>query len=421
MLKKLKEFMSSKSIKTSNNSIKLTKPENLHPEILNGVMQKLMSLSGSYETQVLTDEVISEMLKDIDVAFAVRKLNLAIGSREWKIKCIDEAEQNNLSKEIEKRLSGIDINKFMKEVHNIRYYGYGAFEIVCDETYKIKKLVNIPQEYINFEKEKGWFVNIGEEVLLDNPYKFMVCTYNDTLNNIMGKSDLEPLQETYEAKKGITQKMRSISDRYGDIIVVFAYDPNEDEDDIKARGQELKNIKGKTAIGIPVWDGSLKDSVHFISLADLNIEIHTKLEDRWKSEISKYILAADYSSSQGGVGSFSRDQVQQKEQEKQEEDLLKFIRECFQKCLEVDAVFFGYDSNNYILSFEKEISKKESSDIRQKDATTEKIIFETMKSLGYGVKKEYIADKYGIPEDKIIDVIPETVEFARGYQKRNYN
>ena len=134
MLKKLKEFMSSKSIETSNNSIKLTKPENLHPEILNGVMQKLMSLSGSYETQVLTDEVISEMLKDIDIAFAVRKLNLAIGSREWKIKCIDEAEQNNLSKEIEKRLTGIDINKFMKEVHNIRYYGYGAFEIVCDET-----------------------------------------------------------------------------------------------------------------------------------------------------------------------------------------------------------------------------------------------------------------------------------------------
>ena len=421
MLKKLKEFMSSKSIEPSNNSIKLTKPENLHPEILNGVMQKLMSLSGSYETQVLTDEVISEMLKDIDVAFAVRKLNLAIGSREWKIKCIDEAEQNNLSKEIEKRLSGIDINKFMKEVHNIRYHGYGAFEIVCDETYKIKKLVNIPQEYINFEKEKGWFVNIGEEISLDNPYKYVVCTYNDTLKNVMGKSDLEPLQEIYDAKKNITSKMRSISERYGDIIVVFAYDPNETEEDIKARGQELKNIKGKSAIGIPVWDGSLKDSVHFISLADLSIEIHTKLEDRWKSEISKYILAADYSSSQGGVGSFSRDQVQQKEQEKQEDDLLKFIRECFQKCLEVDAAFFGYDSNNYILSFEKEISKKESSDIRQKDATTEKIIFETMKSLGYGVKKEYIADKYGIPEDKIIDVIPETVEFARGYQKRNYN
>lgn len=421
MLKKLKEFMSSKSIEPSNNSIKLTKPENLHPEILNGVMQKLMSLSGSYETQVLTDEVISVMLKDIDVAYAIRKLNLAIGSREWKIKCIDETEQNDISKEIERRLSGVDINKFMKEVHNIRYYGYGAFEIVCDETYKIKKLVSIPQEYINFEKEKAWFVNIGEEVLLDNPYKYMVCTYNDTLKNVMGTSDLEPLQETYEAKKGITSKMRSISERYGDIIVVFAYDPNETEEDIKARGQELKNIKGKSAIGIPVWDGSLKDSVHFISLADLSIEIHTKLEDRWKSEISKYILAADYSSSQGGVGSFSRDQVQQKEQEKQEEDLLKFIRECFQRCLEIDAAFFGYDSNSYILSFEKEVDKKEQVEIKQKEATTGKIILETMKSLGYGVTKEYIANKYGIPEDKIIDTSSETLEFARGYKKRSYN
>lgn len=421
MLKKIKEFMSSKSVITSNNTIKITKPENLHPEILNGVMQKLMSLSGSYETQALTDEVIDEMLKDIDIAFAIRKLNLAIGSREWKIKCIDETEQNNLSKEIEKRLSGIDIHKFMKDVHNIRYYGYGAFEIVCDETYKIKKIVNIPQEYIHFEKEKGWFVNLGEEIPLDNPYKFIVCTYNDTLKNIMGKSDLVPLQETYEAKKGITSKMRSISERYGDIIVVFAYDPNETEEDIKARGQELKNIKGKSAIGIPVWDGSLKDSVHFISLSDLSIEIHTKLEDRWKSEISKYILAADYSSSQGGVGSFSRDQVQQKEQEKQEEDLLKFIRECFQRCLEVDAMFYGYDSNNYVLTFEKEIEKKDLSDIRQKDVTTEKIIFETMKSLGYGVTKEYIADKYGIPSDKIVEVNSQPVEFARGFKKRNYN
>lgn len=421
MLKKIKEFMSSKSVITSNNTIKITKPENLHPEILNGVMQKLMSLSGSYETQALTDEVIDEMLKDIDIAFAIRKLNLAIGSREWKIKCIDETEQNNLSKEIEKRLSGIDIHKFMKDVHNIRYYGYGAFEIVCDETYKIKKIVNIPQEYIHFEKEKGWFVNLGEEIPLDNPYKFIVCTYNDTLKNIMGKSDLEPLQETYEAKKGITSKMRSISERYGDIIVVFAYDPNETEEDIKARGQELKNIKGKSAIGIPVWDGSLKDSVHFISLSDLSIEIHTKLEDRWKSEISKYILAADYSSSQGGVGSFSRDQVQQKEQEKQEEDLLKFIRECFQRCLEVDAMFYGYDSNNYVLTFEKEIEKKDLSDIRQKDVTTEKIIFETMKSLGYGVTKEYIADKYGIPSDKIVEVNSQPVEFARSFKKRNYN
>ena len=387
--------------------------------LLNATIQQLFQINGIYEEEDLEPEKIKKMLDDIDISYAVRKVSMGVSSRDWEIVSLVEEEMEK-NKEVYQRLSRLNVYKFIKQLDKSRYYGYGGFELVWDEGYNLKELVEIPQEYMICEKG-AWSVKIGDkEINLDDPLKYIVVTYNDSLSEVHGKSVLKPIVGTYEAKNSIRDKMRAIAERYGEVITVFAYDGNADEDDIKARAEQLKNMKGRSVVAIPVWDKSLKDSVHFINLADLKTEIHTNLEDRWKGEISKYILGADYSGSNSGTGSFSRDKLQQVEQEKQEEEILKFIRESFQNLIVADAMMYGYNSEDFYIKFEKEKTVEEESKTNKakEEVNTQKAnTIKTLSEAGYELSPQYVSDSLGIP----IEVITkkETKEFARG-RNREY-
>jgi hypothetical protein len=102
------------------------------------------------------------------------------------------------------------------------------------------------------------------------------------------------------------------------------------------------------------------------------------------------------------------------EQEKQEEEILKFVREGFQKVIEADAMMYGYDSNDFYVKFEKEKTEKEENttekakeEVKTQKATTIK----TLSEAGYELSPQYVSDALGIP----IEVITKKVikEFAR--------
>ncbi len=385
--------------------------------LLNVTIQQLFQINGSYESEDLEPSKVKEMLDDIDIAYAIRKMSMGVSSRDWEIVALVEDDEER-KREIYQRLSKINIYKFIKQLDRTRYYGYGGFELVWDEEFNLKELIEIPQEYMKCEKGV-WSVKIGDkEIKLDDPLKYIVVTYNDSLSEIHGKSVLKPIVGTYDAKNSIRDKMRAIADRYGEVITVFAYDGNAEEEDIKARAEQLKNMRGRNVVAIPVWDKSLKDSVHFINLADLKTEIHTNLEDRWKGEISKFILGADYSGSDAGTGSFARDKLQQVEQEKQEEEILKFIRESFQKLLIADGMIYGYNHEDFYIKFEKEKTEEEESksdkakeEVNTQKANTIKILSEA----GYELSPQYVSDTLGIPLEVITK--KDIKEFARGRRK----
>jgi hypothetical protein len=419
MFGKMKEFF------RSNREFGEKKTHKISSGMMKSVAEELIKIDGYYEIPELSSEMVKNMLKDIDISYAVRKMSMGVASREWSITCVNE-ENQQYSKEIETRLSNLNIYKIIKSMDKSRYYGYGAYEIVWNENYEIKELVELPQEYTEYDKEKGWYIRAGsKEMKLDDPMKYMIIVYNESLVNVQGQSVLEPIQEVYEAKNNIMVKMRSIADRYGEVITVFAYDANEDEEQVKARAAQLKEMKGRDVLAIPTWEAGLKDSVHFINLADLKTEIHTNLEDRWKGEISKYILGADYSHSNAGTGSYSRDKLQQIEQEKQEEEILKFTRDNFQKIIDLDGMVHGYDPNDYYIKFEKEKDQKEEQQvnlIREQVETQKATTIKTISEAGYEVTEEYLSEHMGVPIEAIRK--KEVKEFARreretyGYKKR---
>jgi hypothetical protein len=418
-------FSKTKDLFRNSGEFEDKKSRKISKTMMKSVVEELIKIDGYYDIPELNSYVIKMMLKDIDISYAARKMSMGVAGREWSIACVTEGNQD-YAKEIEKRLSNLNIYKIIKSMDKSRYYKYGAYEIVWNEAYEIKELVELPQEYTEYDKEKGWYIRAGsKEVKLDDPMKYFIIVYNESLIEVQGESVLEPIQEVYEAKNNIMVKMRAIAERYGEVITVFAYDANEDEEQVSARAAQLKEMKGRDVLAIPTWEAGLKDSVHFINLADLKIEIHTNLEDRWKREISKYILGADYSSSNSGVGSHSRDELQQIEQEKQEEEILKFIRDNIQKIVELDSKVHGYDSNEYYIKFEKEKDRKEEEELnllREQVETQKATTIKTISEAGYEIDQVYLSEHLGIPMEVIRK--KEIKEFARkrkeelGYKKR---
>ncbi|WP_319201377.1 hypothetical protein [uncultured Ilyobacter sp.] len=418
-------FSKMKAFFRNNGEFEDKKPRKISSTLMKSVVEELIKIEGYYGIPVLTSDVVRQMMEDIDISYAARKISMGVASREWSISCMNE-ENKEYAKEIETRLSNLNVYKVIKSMDKSRYYGYGAYEIVWNEDYEIKELVELPQEYTFYDSEKGWYVTTGtKDINLDDPMKYMVIVYNESLVNVQGQSVLRPLQGIYEAKNSIMDKMRAIADRYGEVITVFAYDANEDEEQVKARAAQLKEMKGRDVLAIPTWEAGLKDSVHFINLADLKVEIHTNLEDRWKGEISKYILGADYSNANAGTGSYSRDKLQQIEQEKQEEEILKFTRDNFQKIIILDGLVQGYDPNDYYIKFEKEKDQKEEEQvnlIREQVETQKATTIKTISEAGYEVDEVYLSEHLGIPVEAIRK--KEVKEFARrergehGYKKR---
>ena len=418
-------FSKTKDLFRNSGEFEDKKSRKISKTMMKSVVEELIKIDGYYDIPELNSYVIKMMLKDIDISYAARKMSMGVAGREWSIACVTEGNQD-YAKEIEKRLSNLNIYKIVKSMDKSRYYGYGAYEIVWNEAYEIKELVELPQEYTEYDKEKGWYIRAGsKEVKLDDLMKYLIIVYNESLIEVQGESVLEPIQEVYEAKNNIMVKMRAIAERYGEVITVFAYDANEDEEQVSARAAQLKEMKGRDVLAIPTWETGLKDSVHFINLADLKTEIHTNLEDRWKREISKYILGADYSSSNSGVGSHSRDELQQIEQEKQEEEILKFIRDNIQKIVELDSKVHGYDSNEYYIKFEKEKDRKEEEELnllREQVETQKATTIKTISEAGYEIDQVYLSEHLGIPMEVIRK--KEIKEFARkrkeelGYKKR---
>ncbi|MEG0398370.1 MAG: phage head morphogenesis protein, partial [Cetobacterium sp.] len=247
------------------------------------------------ETGELDRDTIKRIAKDIDINSALNKIERNVAGREIYVKPARKEFNEAELEKVESIFADIKFNRLINYILKARVFGNYAFEIVYNEDYTVDTLVPIPNECVDYnDKDKRWEIKIGNSKQEITFEKFLLCVHRWVPNKVIGESIFEPCNTSFLDKELFTNQLRGIAKKYGDVIAVVAYDPDEKEEEIKDRAESIKKAKGENVIMVPVERGganqpSLQDSVHFIKLSDLDPEIYTTLADREKTKLIQNI------------------------------------------------------------------------------------------------------------------------------------
>lgn len=384
-------------------------------KFIESVALKLFS-EVSQDKSELTKEVIDNIVKDIDINSALNKIERSAAGRDYFLRSLIEDEENATS-EIENRFAGVKFNRAFNHILKARWYGYSCFEIIYNEDYSVDSLIPLPHEHVKYdEKEKKWLLEAGRDKLEITHEKFLLCIHKWSPKKQMGESIFEACHSSFLDKELFRNQLRGIAKKYGDVIMVFGFDPGEDEEKVRERAENLKEMQGKTAIGIPVeglgaTDGAdIKNAVQFIKLSDLEPEIYTALEAKEKEKLIQNILGSTLTMAVGDKGTQALGTIHMEAEKQVVEECCSFISDSLQNLLKADAMNFGYNHKDFYFSLEekKDREKEAAYDMTNQQILSQKIDnIARMVEAGYPLSKEYVAEYLGIEVSQIGDVIKE--------------
>lgn len=377
------------------------------------IVSKVIELTNKYPISYdeKDEEIIKRMLKDVDIASATQKLERAVASR----KLIPRARNQELSeveKDIQQRFSGIKFNRIVNHLITARYFGYSCFEIIYNEDFTIETLIPIPFDLITYDfKENKWKLKIGSETIELNKQKFLLAIHKWDPKNAKGKSIFECCNRAFIDKETYQRQLRSISEKYGDVIVIYPYDVNMKEEEREELRKSVENIGTAKSIGAPVdfnEEFDLKKNIDFIKLSDLDPSIYTELEKIEKEKIVQNILGSTLTMDNGGgTGSYSLGEVHRQGFEEVVEEICRFVSDSLYQLIELDSSFFGYNPKDFYWELEKVITDEEKE---VKDRKREEILSLKMDNInkfltgGYKISKGYLSNYLGIDEKDIEEV-----------------
>lgn len=393
-------------------------------EIINQIALNVLNIGNVGDTKVeMTSELKYKIARDVTVNTAINSLIRGVTSRELVVKSEktnDNANENDDKiLEIQKRINKIK-NKtaFLNNLCKAIFFGMSVNEIIYNEDYTIEKFENIPFEIIKYNKEnKYWYFNgnAGEVNITENPSKWLHSIYNQNVKNFYGETRFEAIADTYSEIEKVKQKLRGIIEKYGDTIIVFAYDPESEEREIQKTADELKAMHGKNILALPLSDGNLRDNVFFIKLSDLNTEIHERITEKYEQKIISNLLGGNLTVSNGeGKGSYALGEIHQEEKEKIEDEMAMFVRDQLDAIIKIDAEFFGYEAENYYISLEreeKEIEKLEIDKKKQENRNLKMDELVKLKQAGYEIEEDEIKEIFDYKTLKKIEQQNNQAEF----------
>lgn len=380
----------------------------------------------SQESNELDSDAIKRIAKDIDVNSALNKIERNVAGREVFVRSLVDNE-NELEK-VQSIFRDVKFNRLLNYILKARIFGNYAFEIIYNEDYTVDTLVPIPNECVDYNnKEKKWEIKIGntkEDITFE---KFLLCIHKWLPNKVVGESIFEPCNVAFLDKELYATQLRGIAQKYGDVIVVVAYDPDEDDDEIKKRVDSIKEAKGKNVIMVPIERGganqpSLQESMHLVKLSDLDPEIYTTLADREKTKLIQNILGSTLTMDVGRTGTQALGTIHMEAEEQVVEECCSFISDCLQNLLKTVSELWGFNHKDYYFSLEKKRDRKADLEVEEKEETITQTRINNIAVLaqsGIKVSVDYVAEYLGI-DKKHLSEAPTVVEFARGEKTRRY-
>ncbi|WP_270428104.1 phage portal protein family protein [Fusobacterium mortiferum] len=370
---------------------------------MSGVV-KLFQESNTYD-ETLNSESVKRIIKDIDIASALQKLERAVAGRKI-LPYAKNPDMSDLEKEIQQRFSGIKFNRIINHLITARYFGYSCFEIVYNEDFSIDTLIPIPYDYINYDtRTKEWEIKVGSNKIPLTREKFLLCIHKWNPARVTGTSIFECCQQAFLDKSMFQRQLREIAEKYGDLIVIYPYDVNMEEKEREVLRKSVENIRGASSIGAPVdfnEEFDLKKVIDFIKLSDLDPSIYTELENREKEKLIQNILGSTLTMDNGGgAGSYSLGQVHQDGFEQVVEEICKFVTDSLFQLLEIDSMFFGYNPKDFEFVLEKIYTEADKVEQEKEKENLKSIKLDNMlklSNIGYKLSKAYLAEYLGIDE-----------------------
>lgn len=404
--------------KNSNQNI-----QKASPEMIMQVTTKLFSEIYLDEKDLSPDE-IDKILKDTDVDTAIKKIERAVAGKELII-WSDNEKNRKLIDEIQDRFNDVKFNRIFKYFLRARCYGYSCFEKVYNPDYSLSSLVYIPEKYVFYNiSTKKWVIKAGTEEKEINYEKFLLSIHEWNVAEKMGKSIFTGIRTCFLDKEMFRAQLRGLAKKYGDTIIIFGYDPNEDVKDIEQKSQQLSKIQGgKTKIAIPMTGArDLKENLYVMTLSDLDTEVYTKLEDREKERLIQNILGGTLTMESGnGTGSYSLGQIHQESFNEVIEECCSFISDSMQQLLEFDGRYFGYDSKELYFKLETKKDRDKEIEFETKESQLNMIKIDNilkLNQIGIGVTPEYISSALGIEQKYITEVEKPVIEFSKKDKKK---
>lgn len=379
------------------------------------VTQLFSEKNGTLET--ISNDVINKIMTDIDIASAIQKLERAVSGRKL-VPIAKKTELKELEKKIQERFSGIKFNRIINHLITARYYGYSCFEIVYKKDFSIDTLIPISAEYIYY-RDKKWKLRIGTEEIVLNRDKFLLSIHKWNPAKPEGTSIFECCHQTFLDKDMYVKQLRGLASEYGDIIIVYPFDINMNEEEKEELRKNVENLHGKKSIGVPVVfseNFDLGKTVEFIKLSDLDPKIYTELENREKEKLVQNILGSTLTMDNGGgTGSYSLGEIHKEGFDEVVEEICKFITDSLFQLLEIDSKYHGYNPKDFEFTLEKIFTEEEkiAREKQQEELKTVKLDnLQKLSSTGYKVTAEYISEHLGISPEFLIEK-PEQI-YANG-------
>lgn len=366
----------------------------------------------------LTDELIKKMLQDVEIGGALQKIEREVAGRILSVKT-DNEELRAMIPEIEARFNNVKFNRLFRNMLEACYYGYAAFEKVYNkEDYSLARLIYIPHKYVKYTKEKKWYISANNKELKLDKETFLLAIHRYNVANKIGVSILESCKIAFTDKEMFQGYLRSISQRYGNVITLFKYNKGEKREDVKQKVDDLRKYQDKMILAIPSdFQGTLKDNMQFINLSDLKPEIYANLQDKERKKIIQNLLGGTLSIDDGnGVGSRALGTVHGDGLEAVIKERCEFICDCLQSLLYYDGLYHGYDSKQFYFSLE---SLEDENDVIQKEKEKENTRaikiknFTDVRALGYKISKSKLAEALGLEEEDLEEVeeLSQPLEF----------
>lgn len=397
-------------------------------KLIESAVIKLFS-EARQETGELDRDAIKRIAKDIDINSALNKIERSVSGREIFVRAARKNVSDTELEKVDAIFADVKFNRLLNYILKARIFGNYAFEIIYNEDYTVDTLVPIPNECVDYnDKDKRWEIKIGNAKQEITYEKFLLCIHKWLPNKVVGESIFEPCNASFLDKELFTNQLRGIAKKYGDVIAVVAYDPDEDEDEIKERAESVKKAKGENVIMVPVERGgtnqpSLQDSVHFIKLSDLDPEIYTTLADREKTKLIQNILGSTLTMDVGRTGTQALGTVHMEAEEQVVEECCSFISDSLQNLLKTVAELWGFNHKDYYFSLEKKRDKKADLEVEEKEEniTQTKINnISTLAQSGIKVSVDFVSEYLGIDKKHLSEAPVNVVEFARGANTRKY-
>lgn len=397
-------------------------------KLIESAVIKLFS-EARQETGELDRDAIKRIAKDIDINSALNKIERSVSGRDIFVRAARKNVSDTELEKVDAIFADVKFNRLLNYILKARIFGNYAFEIIYNEDYTVDTLVPIPNECVDYnDKDKRWEIKIGNVKQEITYEKFLLCIHKWLPNKVVGESIFEPCNASFLDKELFTNQLRGIAKKYGDVIAVVAYDPDEDEDEIKERAESVKKAKGENVIMVPVERGgtnqpSLQDSVHFIKLSDLDPEIYTTLADREKTKLIQNILGSTLTMDVGRTGTQALGTVHMEAEEQVVEECCSFISDSLQNLLKTVAELWGFNHKDYYFSLEKKRDKKADLEVEEKEENITQTKINNISRLaqsGIKVSVDFVSEYLGIDKKHLSEAPVNVVEFARGANTRKY-